>query len=54
LVNGIQIAGTKLCCDNWHRYADLQDYDLICIDHPLDNSPLAQARLLLGKMSNFK
>jgi len=34
----------KICADNWHKYADLQGYDLICIDNPLDDSPRARSR----------
>ena len=35
---------SKLCADNWHKYAYLHGYDLICIDKSLDNSARAQAR----------
>lgn len=34
----------KLCALNWRKYADLNGYDLICIDSPLDDSPRAQSR----------
>jgi hypothetical protein len=34
----------KLCAANWHKYAELYNYDIICIDQPLDNSQLAHSR----------
>lgn len=34
----------KLCANNWRIYADLHNYDLICIDTPLDDSPRARSR----------
>lgn len=34
----------KLCADNWHKYADLHGYDLICIDKPLDDSSRGLSR----------
>ncbi len=34
----------KLCAANWQKYADLHDYDIICIDQPLDDSSRAKTR----------
>jgi hypothetical protein len=34
----------KLCALNWHKYAELHGYDLICIDQPLDDSSRAKSR----------
>ncbi|MGB5962193.1 MAG: hypothetical protein WBG73_16115 [Coleofasciculaceae cyanobacterium] len=34
----------KLCANNWHKYADLRGYDLICIDNPLDDSSRGLSR----------
>lgn len=33
-----------ICAKNWQRYADKHDYDLICIDKPLDTSAMAHGR----------
>ncbi|MDJ1175404.1 hypothetical protein [Roseofilum capinflatum] len=45
----------RLCYTNWQRYAELQGYDLICINSPLDKysrgksrSPCWQKCLILG------
>lgn len=35
---------SKLCLSNWGRYAELQGYDVICIDSPLDESSRAKSR----------
>lgn len=34
----------KLCADNWHKYADLHGYELICIDKSFDDSSRARSR----------
>jgi hypothetical protein len=34
----------KLCASNWEKYAELNGYDLICIDQPLDTSHKAKLR----------
>ncbi len=34
----------QICQPNWQIYAERQGYDLICIDEPLDDSPLARQR----------
>ncbi|WP_373529158.1 hypothetical protein [Nostoc sp.] len=33
-----------ICAKNWQQYADKHDYDLVCIDKPLDTSAMAHSR----------
>ncbi|MEL7357711.1 MAG: hypothetical protein AAFN40_14215 [Cyanobacteria bacterium J06560_6] len=34
----------RLCATNWQKYADKHNYDIVCIDYTLDNSPRARLR----------
>ncbi len=37
-------AWKRLCESNWRKYADIHGYELLCIDHPLDESDRARRR----------
>jgi hypothetical protein len=44
-VGGSYLANWRRVCEpNWQAYAQRHGYDIICIDHLLDDSPRAQAR----------